>query len=321
MAAAAGSSQARVSNQRRGSSSSRRKSLPFLPCLLVLSAGLGGCSQTPADTHSRDTLRIGVAAPPAGIPGTGVNAVAGNLISEQLISIAWDGRPAPKLASEWVTLPDGSMRFQINPKATFHDGSPVTPALIRETLQAQLQANRAALVAYTSITGVDVDDGGGIIIRLSQPEPFLVSDLAAFNLYHPSKPTVGFGPYREVERDEKASRIKLEAHAGYYRGAPGMAKLVIQGFEEQRTAWAALMRDEIDAVHEITPGSIDFAEADSSIKTYPFVRPYFIQLAFNMRHPVLGLRAVRQAMSQAVDRDEIIKAGLNGKGVVADGRI
>ncbi len=81
------------------------------------------------------------------------------------------------------------------------------------------------------------------------------------------------------------------------------------------------MRGEIDAVHEITPGSIDFAEADSSIKTYPFVRPYFIQLAFNMRHPVLGQRAVRQAMSQAVDRDEIIKAGLNGKGVVADGPI
>ena len=213
------------------------------------------------------------------------------------------------------------MRFQINPKATFHDGSPVTVALVREMLQAQLQANRAALVAYKSITAVEVDDGGGVIIRLSQPEPFLVSDLAAFNLYHPSQPSLGFGPFREIERDDKASRIQLAAHAGYYRGKPGMAKLVIQGFEEQRTAWAALLRDEIDAVHEITPGSIDFAEVDSSIKTYPFVRPYFIQLAFNMRHPVLGLRAVRQAMSQAIDRDAIIKAGLNGKGVVADGPI
>jgi peptide/nickel transport system substrate-binding protein len=290
-------------------------------CLLVLSAGLCGCSQIPTEIAPRDTLRLGVAAPPAGIPGTGVQAVASNLISEQLVGIGWDGRPAAKLAAAWETLPDGSMRFQINPKATFHDGSPVTAEIVRRMLQEQLDANRAALVTYPSITAVDADADGGVTIRLSRPEPFLMSDLAAVNLFHPDQPDMGFGPYREVERDDKARRVRLEAHTAYYRGPVGMPKLVIQGFEEQRTAWAALMRDEIDAVHEITPGSIDFAEADSSIKTYPFVRPYFIQLAFNMRHPVLGLRTVRQALSQAVDRDEIIRTGLNGKGVVADGPI
>ena len=49
--------------------------------------------------------------------------------------------------------------------------------------------------------------------------------------------------------------------------------------------------------------------------------PYYIQLVFNVRHPILKNAAVRQALSYAVDRQAIIDLALNRQGVVAEGPI
>ena len=45
------------------------------------------------------------------------------------------------------------------------------------------------------------------------------------------------------------------------------------------------MRGEIDAVHEISPSAIDFvqAEGQTNVQTFPFTRPYFIHLLFNIK--------------------------------------
>ena len=48
-------------------------------------------------------------------------------------------------------------------------------------------------------------------------------------------------------------------------------------------------RTRLTRVHEITPNAIDFvqAEGQTNVHTYPFVRPYYVQLVFNIRHPLL----------------------------------
>jgi peptide/nickel transport system substrate-binding protein len=57
------------------------------------------------------------------------------------------------------------------------------------------------------------------------------------------------------------------------------------------------------------------------VNTFPFNRPYYIQLQFNLRHPVLSHTSVRQGLSQAVDRQALVDVALNGRGVPADGPI
>ncbi len=77
------------------------------------------------------------------------------------------------------------------------------------------------------------------------------------------------------------------------------------------------MRDDVDAVHE---NNLDVKQPDS-VESYPFVRPYFIQLVFNPRHPALKNPVVRQALSYSVDRQLIVDEGMNKQGMVAEGPI
>ena len=51
------------------------------------------------------------------------------------------------------------------------------------------------------------------------------------------------------------------------------------------------------------------------------MRPYYVQLVFNIRHPLLKQATVRQALSYAVDRQAIIDLALNRQGTIADGPI
>jgi peptide/nickel transport system substrate-binding protein len=51
------------------------------------------------------------------------------------------------------------------------------------------------------------------------------------------------------------------------------------------------------------------------------MQPYYIPIVFNLRHPVLRNRDVRQAISLALDRDAIVSQAMRGHGAVAAGPI
>ena len=82
-------------------------------------------------------------------------------------------------------------------------------------------------------------------------------------------------------------RTRLAAFDDFYRGRPQIDFLEIEGFEEQRASWAALMRGQIDAVHEISPTAIDFvqAEGQTNVRTFPFMRPYYVRLSSTSNTP------------------------------------
>ena len=44
-------------------------------------------------------------------------------------------------------------------------------------------------------------------------------------------------------------------------------------------------------------------------------------MVFNMRHPVLARREVRQALNEAINRKQIIEAGMRNRGQAASGPV
>jgi peptide/nickel transport system substrate-binding protein len=290
----------------------------FVCLLLAVALSVVGCAQTPVDAK-RDpvTLRFGVASPKTSLTASGVRGFVSNLLSESLIGIAWDGRPVERVASGWTVSPDGlTVDLRLRDKLQFHNGTPVDSEYIKADLQRHFEQ---PFVGFESVIAVEALEKNIVRITLSRPEALLLLELA--NLSVSAKDAdVGLGPFKLLTR---TPTTRLAAYEGYYRGRPSVDFVEVSEYEEQRTAWAAFMRRDIDAVHELSPEAIDFfkTESQATSRQFEFTGPYYIQLMFNVRNPILKKPAVRQALSYAIDRQSVIDNGLNGQGVVADGPV
>src|SRR5262249_56053787 len=68
-----------------------------------------------------------------------------------------------------------------------------------------------------------------------------------------------------------------------------------------------------------SPEGLDFDKAETTVSTYTFQRPYYNVLVFNVRHPVLKNAEVRRALTEALDKETLVKDGMRGRGRPADG--
>jgi peptide/nickel transport system substrate-binding protein len=244
-------------------------------------------------------------------------------VAESLVGLGWDGRAVDRVVSGWEWTDNQlTLKLRLRPDLKFHDGTPVDLAYFKQTLESTIK-ERGGNVSYASIKSVvsDPEASDSVLIKLTRPEAFLVTDLANSSLRHPTDNQIGTGPFKMDTSD--ATQLKLKAFEQYYRGRPELGEVEIRNFAEPRGAWAALMRGEIDAVHEIIPNAMDFVEAEgqTTVRSYPFIRPYFIQLVFNTSHPILKDRLVRQALSYGVNRQSVVDYALNKQGTVAEGPI
>jgi peptide/nickel transport system substrate-binding protein len=279
---------------------------------------MAACSQPPPVPSQPVTLRIGVALQKTSLPGAGVRAFVNNILFDSVIGIGSDGRPVDRAISKWEWSGDLlSVKLDLREKMQFHDGTPIDLPFFKDSLVRLMRQSRPDTnVSFKSVTDVVTEGSDSVVIKLSRPEAFLLTDLANLSLSHPTNPEMGFGPYKLVQREPKA---RLVAFDRYYQGRPSIETIDVEEFEEQRGSWAALVRGDLDALHEINPGLIDLVPP--TVRLYPFTRPYYIQLTFNIKHQILKNPVVRQALSYAVDRQALIDEGLNRQGTVAEGPI
>ena len=249
--------------------------------------------------------------------------MGGYLTGESLTALDWDGRSTSGLASSQWSADRLSLRLQLHPNIVFHDGTRLDAPLAKELLQRVMnpETPSGGSVSFESVTRIEVQDPNTLTLRLSQPEAFLREDLANATLPHPSDSSLGAGPFKLVAPAAGGNVTRLEAFADYYRGRPEIDVIEVQSYNEQRSAWAALMRGDIDAVHEVSPNVIDLVESQTTVQTFSSVRPYYIALWFNVRHPLMKDARVRQALSYGVDRQQLIDQGLNKRGEPAAGPV
>ena len=299
-------------------------------CLVLLAALTAvGCSNTGAKSDNPPTvaatnpsrLRLGVTTPSQ----NGVVAVVNNLTADSYIGISSNGRLTDRVIINPQWEPDMSaITVTLRPNLKFHDGTAVDLAIFKEALTAALKAAQqpGTNVTFKSVIGVELvtrKDGttepDKLRIRLSRPEAFFLEDLANQTLRKPGADDIATGPFQLVSSE---GNVKLKAFADYYRGRPKISELEVQHFAESRAAWAALMRNDIEAVSEMLESAI---VGQNNVRAYAFVRPYYYQLLFNVRNPALKNPAVRQALSYAIDRKAVVEQALGAQGIVAESPI
>jgi ABC-type transport system substrate-binding protein len=288
----------------------------ILICVSVLLPAWSGCSRRAGGNSERGEARlsIGIAAPQGGLD-PGIQTVASLLSHESLVTAGNDGRAGPNIIEKWTASENGrTWRFDLREGLTFHDGTAVTGAAVAGILRtASRDPSQLALApSFQQIASVSEDGPTRIVVSLERPSALLLSDLAFFSFRHGSREGIaGTGPFIIESRDEK--RIVMRRFDRYREGAPAIARIELNAFPTVRNAWTAMMRGEVDFLYEVGADAAEFVGGESSVQTFTFLRPYTLTLGFNVRHPVLKSRDVRQALNRAIDRDAIVQAGFRGR--------
>ena len=254
----------------------------------------------------------------------------------------------------WVVKPDGTMdmTWKIVPNAKWHDGMPVTSADFVFTVKLRADPEAAALpggggqarllsrvTALDDFTFVAHWDGvNAVVIDGTGLEPLPRHILEP--LYERSKEAVrqsryfttefiGNGPFRLVHW-EPGSHMELERFDAYYRGPAKLNRLLFHFIADPNTMAANILSETVDV---LLPQGVDVdlalelrerwqREGTSHqvlMETRDGIAQFEIMVNPQYARPMNGptQQPVRQAMLQAIDRNELMKAMVYGLSEVA----
>ena len=265
-------------------------------------------------------MRIGVGAPQGRIAGTGADAFVRVLMSDPWLTNRPDGRQTERVATNWEWDNAGTtLRLTLRHDVYFHDGTLLTPEIAAQALQATAANPRQEALSFTSVESIAPSGPDSVDIKLKERNAFVLTDLSGVLVVKPGQRDIGTGPFQLVQRNGQDAA--LSAFNRYYRGKPGLTGIDVTNYATQRKAWTALMRGDVDMLHEVSRDVADIVESESTVKSYAFPRPYYIPLVFNVRNTVLKNVEVRKAINEALDREALVRDGMSGKGRPADGPI
>ena len=278
----------------------------------------GGGAPDPAEV----VLSVGYSAYTEAGVATGLDQLIDQLTGDSLVRAGPDGRVEPMLAESWSVDRNGkSVTVALRPDVTFHDGSPLTSTDVKATLD-RLRTHpfrRARNPVLGDIESIETTGPHAIHITLSRPSGQLLLFALGVRIEKrgPGDQRIAAGPfYVKTATDHETT---LQAHPDYYLGRSHIETVRILTYSTLRTAWAAMMRSEIDFLFNIPIEAREFVEADSNVRVFSRDRPYAYALLFNARRPPFDDRRVRVALSYAVDRDAITEGAFRGHSSVASG--
>jgi peptide/nickel transport system substrate-binding protein len=267
--------------------------------------------------------------------------VATNLFNG-LVGLDYDFNPTPDLADSWTVSPDGlTYTFQLNSKAQWHDGKPVTAADAEYTFNEIIaKVHPRAGTWWPNIEYAKATGPHTFVFKLKQPyAPFLTmlgSVLSSGALILPkhiyegadpktnkanTKP-IGSGPFK-FAKWERGNYIELVRNEKYWKpGLPYLDRLVFQISPDPAARLLAFERGELDFLHwYIVPYDqvarlrkdkrfqiVDRGEEAAATNGF---------LLMNTRNDYLKDVRVRRALAYAIDRDGILRNALFGEGKVA----
>lgn len=246
-------------------------------------------------------------------------------VAETLVTAAPDGTLVPALAQGWTAAPDNlSWRFVLR-AAAFHDGTPVTAAIVARALtRAHTQPG-----PFTSVplVGVEADGGDAVVVRLSAPFAALPAFLAhystqilapaSFDDAGAARAVIGTGPYRvaELGMPLRVDVIRNEAWTG--GPVPTIARVSYLG--AARAEARALMAESGQAhlAFTLDPPSLARLRRNPAVQVHAIPIPRVELLKLNAGLPFFADVRVRRAISLGLDRAGIARAILGNPGAAA----
>ena len=281
--------------------------------------------------------------PPDFITGLGTNILTittGGQIFDTLIKVDNKFNVVPSLAKSWEQSADGlQVTFHLEPNVTWHDGKPFTSADVKfSLLELNAKYNSLATAAYKDIASIEAPDPLTVVVRAKAPDPsffpwaFSQPNFAQIfpkHIYETGDPKtnpanvkpIGTGPFMFKDW-ARGQSITLERNPKYFHADKiYVDRLIFQIIPDGGAREIALEKGDIDHIpyFGLSTSSIDPLSKAKGTEVIDSMRPALgqIMMHFNLRNKPLSDKAVRQAITYAIDRDVLVKLALNGHGVAS----
>ncbi|HLR11421.1 MAG TPA: glutathione ABC transporter substrate-binding protein [Sporosarcina sp.] len=248
----------------------------------------------------------------------------------------------PGLAKEWEFVDDTTVEFILEENVTFHDGEPFNAEAVKKSLDRVLDPKVASpkYDNFAMIESVDVVDEFTVQVKTSYPFAPILAHLShtGASIISPklidedykaieegkepgaviSDNPIGTGPFK-YEEWTPGEEITFVRNEDYWGEKAVLDTVTMKVSPESGTRLADLERGFVHATDPVLPNEVaqindgDFAEVlETSSTGLAFI-------GFNMKDGPFEDIRVRQAVSMALNKDEVIDGVYDGFGVKGKG--
>ncbi len=327
---------------------------PLVRCLLVLFLGvLIGCtdhehapavpvSSAPVAPVTGDTLvegTIGEASTliPLLASDSSSHAVAGQIYNG-LVKYDKNLNLVGDLAESFQVSADGlTITFHLRTGVKWHDGAPFSSHDVLYTYRVTIDPKTPTAYAedFKQVKQITAPDSSTVQVTYGAPfAPALASwgmqilpahllegkDITTSTL---ARKPVGTGPYRFKEW-VAGQKIVLVANQDYFEGRPFIDRYLYRIIPDSSTMYMELKAAAIDLMG-LTP--VQYARQTTTasftnrFNKFRYPSSTYLYMGYNLRHPLFGDKRIRQAMTAAINKDELIQGVLFGMGQKSHGPI
>lgn len=242
------------------------------------------------------------------------------------------------LAESFDISPDGlGITFHLRRGVKWHDGAPFTSRDVLYTYRIIIDPKTPTPYSedFKQVKTISAPDDHTVRVTYASPfAPALASwsmgilpahllegqDITKSPL---NRNPVGTGPYRFREW-VTGQKVVLESNHDYFEGRPYIDRIIYRIIPDTSTMYMELKAGDIDLM-TLTP--VQFArqtntpEFRSRFNKYRYPSSGYVYMGYNLRHPLFRDKRIRQALTAAINKDELIHGVLFGMGQKASGPI
>lgn len=311
------------------------KKLLALGLSLLMCVSLVGCGGNGGNGEVSDggTYIIAQQGEPASLnPDTNSDdylyAIAQNMFN-RLVKLNNNYEVLPDLATDWEISDDAlTYTFNLNKKAEWWDGEPVTADDVKYTFDTIVSKSYANASVFANVESIEAKDEHTVVFHMATADATFLSNVAWYGTFilpqHELEGTdwttsdfnenpLGSGPFK-FSKWNKGTDVRLVKNEKYWGDVPHLDELVYTVIPDTNTAYQAWLNDEVD---EIASANIPTSEIESLKETGNYVwveqewpSPYYV--TFNLNDGPFKDVKVRKAAAMGIDRDEVSKKAFNG---------
>lgn len=229
----------------------------------------------------------------------------------------------PALAERWSTPDDLTWVFELRKGVHFHDGSPLTAADVKFSLERVKNASGVQQsAAMAMLDRVEILDDSTVKLVTRLPSSTLLTRLADISILPSGKVTgnsiiPGTGAFK-VKDWSPGKFVQMEANPHYWGTKPSISGARFVVFDDTQAAVEAFLKNELDILPQIDPDTIEefhlLNRQDVIVRNDAGLLVLFLAFGFVSDHPgskeagnfFRDLR-VRQAVYHAVNVDHLIQ--------------